>query len=83
MPPTYPGAHLVSAEIAPAAAGTVTTVTPSSAALTAAHLEGRRAAITEIEANATSLGKTTSDPGQAAIFGTIASMMTSAMQGKS
>ena len=82
MPPTYPGAHLVSAEIAPAAAGTVTTVTPSSVALTAAHLEGRRAAITEIEANATSLGRTTSDPGQAAIFGTIASMMTSAMQGK-
>ena len=82
MPPTYPGAHLVSAEIAPAAAGNVTTVTPSSATLTAAHLEGRMAAITEIKANATSIGKTPSDPGQAAIFGTIVSMMTSAMQGK-
>jgi hypothetical protein len=83
MLPTYPGAHLVSAEIAPAAAGTVPTVTPSFVALTTAHLEGRGAAITEIEANATSLSKTTSDPGQVAIFGTIASMMTSAIQGKS
>ena len=82
MPPTYPGKYLASAENAPAAAGTVTNVTPSSVTLKAAHMEGRRAAITEIEANATSLSRTTSDPGQAAIFGTFASMMTSAMQGK-